>query len=183
VGTLRGLRALHEELRVVHRDVKPANLLLDHSGAVKVADFGVAFTLPEAADVRTGAMGQAGSIAYMAPECIRGEPNGSPGDIWALGVTLLELAGGEHPYAARSTGGGSAARFWSVATSLGALEGPPEREAKVDAIVSAHMDAHVRGLSRRAGFEAFVRRCLAGDPKDRPSAAELLRDPWLTGPR
>jgi serine/threonine protein kinase len=118
----------------------------------------------------------------MSPERVCGEPNGSPGDVWALGVTLLELAGGEHPYVTRGPGagvGGSAARFWSVATSLGALEGPPEREAKVDAIVSAHMDAHVRGLSRRAGFEAFVRRCLAGDPKDRPSAAELLRDPWL----
>mmetsp|Transcript_22477 Transcript_22477/g.69739 ORF Transcript_22477/g.69739 Transcript_22477/m.69739 type:complete len:453 (-) Transcript_22477:704-2062(-) len=176
---LEGLRFLHEELRVVHRDIKPSNLLLDHDGRVKIADFGVAAVLDPAADVRTGVNDQAGTLSYMSPERLRGDAHGAPGDVWALGVTLLELAGGEHPYAARAAAS-SSARFWGVAAAVGALEGPAEREARVDALIAEHVAARAADLPDRAGFEAFVRRAMHAEPGERATAAELLQDAWIT---
>jgi serine/threonine protein kinase len=96
---------------VQHRDLKPANIALGLDGRVKVLDFGIAARMPEspAADVtRTAdtavaqAGAPAGTLAYVAPETLRGDPPGAPADLWALGVVLFELASGARPFAART---------------------------------------------------------------------------------
>jgi serine/threonine-protein kinase len=81
---------------LVHRDVKPANVMDTRRGEVKLMDLGVAKD-PIATDLtRTGAV--VGTPAYVAPEVLEGEQAAEPSDLWALGVTLYELATGARPF-------------------------------------------------------------------------------------
>ncbi|MCA8922563.1 MAG: SUMF1/EgtB/PvdO family nonheme iron enzyme [Planctomycetes bacterium] len=97
----RALEAAHSR-GVLHRDVKPDNLLVDKEGNVRVADFGLAAGKDLDRLTRTGA--QLGTPAYMAPEQIdaRREDLGPPTDVWALGVMLYEILTGERPFKGKS---------------------------------------------------------------------------------
>ena len=99
--SLQGLIYLHRERHAVHRDLKPANILLDSSGFVKLSDFGITKELGTGTFAQAGT--QVGTLAYMSPERVRGEPYGLPSDVWSLGLIALEAASGAYPYpAARS---------------------------------------------------------------------------------
>jgi TolB-like protein/Tfp pilus assembly protein PilF len=97
----RGLAAAHEDL-IVHRDVKPANLMVARSDVVKILDFGVARLLGDARapDGRT----VFGTPAYMSPEQLADEPVDQRADIWGLGVTLYEMVTGRVPFRADDRG-------------------------------------------------------------------------------
>lgn len=82
---------------VVHRDIKPHNILLTGDGRVKVADFGIARTLDATSLTRTGTV--LGSAPYLAPEQVRGEAAGPASDQYALGVVLYEMLAGRPPFA------------------------------------------------------------------------------------
>jgi serine/threonine-protein kinase len=82
---------------VLHRDVKPANVLVARDGRLKVADFGIAKTLDLSETLTVGA--GFGTPAYTAPERLRGEPATTTSDVWSLGVLLYEAATGERPLA------------------------------------------------------------------------------------
>ncbi|MCC6190592.1 MAG: serine/threonine protein kinase, partial [Anaerolineales bacterium] len=84
---------------LVHRDVKPSNILLDESGSAYLTDFGIAGAL---ADPASGQGGALGSAAYMSPEQGRGEAVDRRADIYALAVTLFELLTGQKPYTAET---------------------------------------------------------------------------------
>ena len=91
----QALTHAHQQ-RIVHRDVKPANVMLTRSGTVKVLDFGVA-KIQEPADAsRSGA--ELGTLAYMAPEQLRGEPARPSTDVWSLGCLLHEMLAGSRPF-------------------------------------------------------------------------------------
>jgi len=151
---LEGLAHAHER-GIVHRDVKPANVLLaaerdaEEDVSVRILDFGLARfaegeTLTAAGDVP-------GTLAYIAPERLQGEPAEAAGDVWSVGVLLYEALAGRHP-------------FWrpSLAETAEAIaEGaPPLRTERPD-------------LPDR--LLAVVDRALVLDPKRRPSAAKLAR--------
>ena len=76
----------------VHRDVKPANILLDHGREPRLADFGIARALDGTVATATGAV--AGTAAYLAPEQVRGETVGPAADVYALGLVLIEARTG-----------------------------------------------------------------------------------------
>ncbi len=80
----------------VHRDVKPANVLLDRAGAAHLSDFGIARALDAARETPTGEI--VGTAAYMAPEQVRGSHVGPPADVYALGLVLLEAVVGHREY-------------------------------------------------------------------------------------
>lgn len=94
-----GLEAAHAR-RIVHGDIKPANLMVDESGRVRIVDFGVARAIDRLATLGTGdAPPAAGTLAYMAPEQLLGEPAGVKTDIYGLGLVLAEMLTGRRGFA------------------------------------------------------------------------------------
>jgi len=141
---LGALEAAHG-VGVVHRDVKPANVLVGLGQRAKLADFGVAYLLDDSRVTATGLV--IGSPAYMAPEQALGEDVGAPADLWALGATLYYAYEGRPPFDAGS----------AVATATAVVHGSPRAEQ------------HPGPLS------PIVARLLAKDPDARPSTRELHR--------
>lgn len=151
-----GLAAAHRE-DVVHRDIKPGNLLVAPGGTVKVADFGIAHLPGEGTTTLTAVGEIIGSTLYLAPERAMGGQSGQAADVYSLGCVLYQLVTGRPPFTA---------------------EHPT-------AILYQHVDAAPEPPSQTrpelAGpFEAVLLRMLAKDPADRPTAAEIaagsLRD-------
>jgi eukaryotic-like serine/threonine-protein kinase len=127
---------------VVHRDVKPANLLLDEPGSVYVADFGIATALGLTSLTRTGTV--LGTAGYLAPEQAEGTPVGAAADRYSLGVVAFELLTGERPF----------------------------RRDSVTAEVSAHVNAPIPSASSRRNdlptlLDPVFERALAKEPEER----------------
>jgi eukaryotic-like serine/threonine-protein kinase len=95
----RGLDYAHRN-GVVHRDVKPGNLLRSTDGVVKLADFGIAKAAEQSDITKVGSV--VGTAAYLSPEQARGEPAGPESDLYALGVVAYQLLAGRLPYEAAS---------------------------------------------------------------------------------
>jgi serine/threonine-protein kinase len=134
---------------LVHRDVKPANLLFDEEGRVRIADFGVARALAEAAWTEpAGAM--VGTARYISPEAAEGKPVDGRADVYSLALVLYEAVTGTVPFVADTTMGTLAARIGQPLPhdpALGPLDDVLARAAAPD--VSARLDA--AGLSARLG--------------------------------
>ncbi|MET8981761.1 serine/threonine protein kinase [Streptomyces sp. NPDC004539] len=94
-GVLAALRAAHGA-GVLHRDVKPANVLLTEDGRVVLTDFGIAQAVETPGLTRTGQL--VGSVDFMAPERLVGAPPGPEADLWALGATLFQAVDGHSPF-------------------------------------------------------------------------------------
>jgi tRNA A-37 threonylcarbamoyl transferase component Bud32 len=150
---LAGLAALHA-LRIVHRDVKPGNVLLAASGEVKLADFGLARQLGGCESRLTQDNALLGTLQYLSPEQALGEEIDSRSDLFSLGVVLFEMLTGRLPHEGRS----------ALGALLGHLrEKPPE--------VRAWRPEVPRWLA------AVVARLLARLPAERyPSAEAALAD-------
>ena len=90
------LEYCHNELKIIHRDIKPDNLLIDADDNVKLSDFGVSLLLTNGNDqVRSNA----GSAYFYSPEaCIGNMYRGRLNDIWACGITLFYMATGKYPF-------------------------------------------------------------------------------------
>ncbi|MBB5119566.1 tRNA A-37 threonylcarbamoyl transferase component Bud32 [Streptomyces eurocidicus] len=94
-GMIAALRAAHAA-GVLHRDVKPGNVLLGHDGRVVLTDFGIAQSTGTSTLTKTGEM--VGSIDYIAPERVKGGKPGPASDLWALGATLYQALEGRPPF-------------------------------------------------------------------------------------
>jgi serine/threonine-protein kinase len=134
---------------LVHRDVKPANLLFDEEARVRIADFGVARALAEAAWTEpAGAM--VGTARYISPEAAEGKPVDGHADVYSLALVLYEAVTGTVPFVTDTTMGTLAARIGQPLPhdpALGPLDDVLARAAAPD--VGARLDA--AGLSARLG--------------------------------
>jgi serine/threonine-protein kinase len=151
----RGLDYAHRN-GVVHRDVKPGNLLVNTDGVVKLADFGIAKAAEQSDITKVGSV--LGTAAYLSPEQARGEPAGPASDLYALGVVSYQLMAGKLPYEAASL------------TDLARLQegGPPPR-----------LSDEVRDVP--PALSAVVARALARDPKRRFADAAEMEDALRDG--
>jgi serine/threonine protein kinase len=160
VGDLSGaLEALHAR-GLVHRDVKPANVLVDERGAASLTDFGLARSVAETVLTKTGAV--VGTVDYLAPELIRGQQADRSSDIYALGCLVYECLSGAPPFA---------------------------HKAYVETLI-AHVRDEPRDLRDLRGdlpesVSWTVLKALAKDPAERPATAtaysRLLRASAGTG--
>ena len=154
-----GLAAAHRQ-SVVHRDVKPSNIMVGPGGTVKLMDFGIA-RLPEGMRTRTGLV--LGSPSYIAPEQIVGHPIDARYDLFSLGIVLYEMLAGAVPF----RGDGVGELLYNV---LNYIHAPPSlHNSRVPAV-----------------FERIFARALAKHPDDRyQTADEFAHDlrEWRTLPR
>jgi len=161
-STVMGLKSLKDEHNIIHRDVKPTNILANSKGQVKICDFGVSGNL-----VASIARTNIGCQSYMAPERISGggmaQSGNSDGtysvasDVWSLGLTIIECATGRYPY-------------------------PPEVSSTIFSQLSAIVEGEPPGLPEEGYSDVakdFVKSCLHKVAKQRPTYAMLLKHPWL----
>ena len=144
---LDALRAAHRE-GIAHRDVKPANIMLDAAERVVLTDFGIAAIDDATALTATGQM--VGSSAYLAPERINGHPATAASDLWALGVTLYTAVTGRSPFQREDT----------QATFAAILTGRPATPAHAGRLWPVIKGLLVKDPTRRLGAEQ-VRKLLA----------------------
>lgn len=138
---------------LVHRDVKPSNVLVQLDGRVKVTDFGIAKAADQAADELTRTGSVLGTARYLAPEQLEGLPVDERADVYSLGLVLFEMLTGRAPFGADT----------EIATAVARLTTPSPRVADARPDIAPGL-AHV------------VDRALARDPGDRWPNAAAMRD-------
>jgi len=190
-AVLRGLQYLREKHKIIHRDVKPSNILVNSAGEIKICDFGVSGQL-----IDSMANSFVGTRSYMSPERLQGSQYSVASDLWSLGLSLLEMALGCYPIPPPDP------------NYLANIFGPvfTEDPANMMPVPSPRTPRtpHTVGSKPMAIFELleyivnqppprlpsrvfsnqmrdFVDTCLKKNPADRPDLATLMSHPWLNG--
>ena len=165
---LSGLAYLHE-MRICHRDLKAANMLLDTNGTVKLADLGAAQNYDTVQSMK-------GTPYWMAPEVVRNDNPGWEADIWALGCTVIEMITGKFPF---EWFGNSYAVMHAIAEAGGDDQNDGDSDSGSSDIV-----AHLRlpnSLRQHLPSFDFICRCLT-KRRHRATAEALLNHPWILYP-
>lgn len=155
-SVLKGLSYLHEH-RIIHRDIKPQNILLDSDGNIKLCDFGVSGVV-----VNSLATTFTGTSYYMAPERIQGHPYSVTSDIWSLGLTLLEVARGKFPFEVDIANVSPIEVLTLIMTFSPRLEDED-------------------GIVWSSAFRSFIDYSLRKNSMERPSPRQMLSHPWVLG--
>ncbi|KAL6532321.1 hypothetical protein OROGR_014291 [Orobanche gracilis] len=151
---LLGLEYLHKN-KIMHRDIKGANILVDNKGCIKLADFGASKKVEALATI-TGAKSMKGTPYWMAPEVIVQSGHSYSADIWSVGCTVIEMATGKAPWSQQYQ---EVAALFYVGTTK---SHPP---------IPDHLSIEAKD---------FLLKCLHKEPDLRPTASELLKHPFVT---
>ncbi|HKB46823.1 MAG TPA: protein kinase, partial [Ktedonobacterales bacterium] len=146
-----GLGAAHKR-GIVHRDVKPQNIMLNDDGLVKLTDFGIASMYKDADAERLTTTGMTlGTVQYYAPEQAQGEVVSPAADIYALGIVMYEMVAGKTPFDGDTP----------VAVAMRHIQDIPDPPSRINPRVSP-------------GLERIILRCLEKDPRDRYRDGDAL---------
>ncbi|MGU3291275.1 Stk1 family PASTA domain-containing Ser/Thr kinase [Williamsia sp. M5A3_1d] len=162
---------------IVHRDMKPANVMIDKSGAVKVMDFGIARAMSDASSAMTQTSAVIGTAQYLSPEQARGESVDARSDVYSMGCVLFELLTGEPPF----TGDSPVAVAYQHVREDPPVPSSIRREIppQLDSVILKAMSKNPANRYQSAGeMRSDLMKVLAGG---RPSAPMLLSDEDKTG--
>jgi eukaryotic-like serine/threonine-protein kinase len=152
----RAIAAAHDN-GLIHRDIKPGNVLVTREGRAKVTDFGIARALAEAQFTLPGTT--IGSVHYFSPEQARGEPAGPPSDIYSLGIVLYELLTGRRPWEGDTAAAIATARLTGPVPSPSSVRSgiPPVLEA-IDrkALAQKPEDRFANAMAMVEALERFI---------------------------
>lgn len=154
---LDGLSYAHRTARLIHRDLKPPNLIVNTQGDLKIMDFGIARSIQDAITRVTNVGSSTGTLAYMSPQQAAGQHAGPEDDVYSLGCTLYELFTGKPP-------------FFTGDIGRQLRDSPPptvtERRMEFGITTSEPMPPV---------WEEVVMRCLAKQPEQRPASVDEVR--------
>jgi len=151
IGALKGIHYLHgSTIKIIHRDLKAANILITQQGEIKIADFGVSFELEN----KTKAKTLIGTPYWMAPEVLNESYNDKI-DIWSLGITAIEMFEGEPPN-------------WDLKPFQLILKLPIDPPPTLRRPKAASKE-----------FNDFITQCLQKNPNARPGTNELMKNPFI----
>jgi serine/threonine protein kinase len=164
--TLAGLAYLHDN-DIMHRDIKGSNILVNDEGIVKLADFGASKKLCNLQKDLMMSLTVRGTPYFMAPEVFE-EKYSSKADVWGVGCVAYQMATGSPPWKA-----GGFSNPISLYNHIKKHNGPPQMaEAALQILLKENKN--VRKL-----FDSLLLKCFEMDPSMRPSAPELLQDPFF----
>jgi len=185
-AVLRGLSYLRERHQIIHRDVKPSNILVNSQGEIKICDFGVSGQL-----IDSMANSFVGTRSYMSPERLEGSQYSVASDLWSLGLSLVEMSLGMYPIPPPDGATLSAIFGTALSNEDGAARTPrtPRSPGNVrpmaifellDYIVNQPAPKLPAGVFSDE-MRDFVDRCLKKNPNERPDLATLMAHPWIKG--
>jgi len=159
---------------IVHRDIKPGNIAITKDGAVKILDFGLA-TLPGATRI-TQADSTSGTVGYMSPEQVRGDPADPRTDIWSWGVVMYEMLTGQLPFPGDHA---QTVIFAILNNAPKAISGMPTLPPTLDAIVGRALSKDLSLRYRSA--EELLSELTAMAPSESPTMTMHVRPPMEGG--
>ncbi|CAG7729942.1 unnamed protein product [Allacma fusca] len=159
-AVLKGLAYLRDKHNIIHRDVKPSNILVNSRGEIKICDFGVSGQL-----IDSMANSFVGTRSYMSPERLQGTHYSVASDIWSLGLSLVEMALGVYPIPPPNHSNGTKPSGMAIFELLNYIVNEPPPELPPGQF--------------SADFENFVSRCLQKDPSSRADLNTLMNHQWV----
>ncbi|XP_045482295.1 dual specificity mitogen-activated protein kinase kinase dSOR1 isoform X1 [Harmonia axyridis] len=176
VAVLKGLSYLRDKHSIMHRDVKPSNILVNSSGEIKICDFGVSGQL-----IDSMANSFVGTRSYMSPERLQGTHYSVQSDIWSLGLSLVEMAIGMYPIPPPDAK--TLANIFGQGNENDSPDHtkPPRPMAifeLLDYIVNEQPPKLPAGIFSTE-FKDFVDRCLRKNPEERADLKTLMNHEWI----